>query len=258
MPFDCPPLSSEHASSPAAAAAAAAAIAAAASPAPAPAPAPIAPRWPLSALRGFVGVSGVYTPDDPATLAHFESRGLSRRVVWAIMEAGISGERAEAALRRASPVALLRAAAAELEFDHSVESPVESVDEGGSPGETQWHTAQQVSPAKRTFATLLPRVTLCHGTGDASSPFGQSVSFAAALRDAGLSGVDERYYEGKSHTDPFLEDPILGGKDALLEDVLGLVHAGEGGEEGGGKEWPTYQRMLPLAVVQLARRCTPF
>jgi len=168
-----------------------------------------------------VGVSGVYSPDDPALLDHFESKGLYKEVVWAIMDAGLCGSRAADALPRASPCALLAGAVADF-----------------APG-----------PA----AARLPPVTLCHGECDASSPASQSARFAAALRAAGAPAVSERYYPGKSHTDPFLEDPILGGQDALLEDILDLAHGGP-----PGATWPRFPRMLPRPVIMLARRCIPF
>lgn len=177
-------------------------------------------RWPVSGLAGFVGVSGVYTPDDDALLDHFQAKGLYKEVVWSIMEAGMSGARAAEALPRASPVTLLRADAA---------------------------------TSCALAAPSLPRVTLCHGTADASAPASQSAAFAAALRAAGASSVHERYYPGKSHTDPFLEDPIEGGSDALLEDILGLAHG-----EAAPRIWPRFPRMLPAPLVQLARRCIPF
>ncbi len=181
-----------------------------------------------------MGVSGVYSPHDPALLDHFESKGLYKEIMWAIMEAGLSGARAAEALPRASPVALLSGA---------VLPP-----RGGSG-------ASYAAAA----AALLPCVTLCHGTADASSPASQSAAFAAALRGAGVapSRVEERYYPGKSHTDPFLEDPILGGEDALLQDILALAH-GDAPHGAPPPVWPRFPRMLPRAVVALARRCIPF
>jgi prenylcysteine alpha-carboxyl methylesterase len=187
-----------------------------------------------------VGVSGVYSPDDPLLLEHFESKGLYKEVMWSIMEAGLSGARAATALPRASPVALLLGGVPPPPYGDADAAP-----DGARVGASFADAA----------AALLPPVTLCHGGADASSPASQSARFAAALRSAGALRVEERYYPGKSHTDPFLEDPILGGEDALLEDILTLAH-GAGGPPPGG--WPTFPRMLPRAVVALARRCIPF
>jgi len=168
----------------------------------------------------FVGVSGVYSPDCPALLDHFATKGLDRPIVWAIMEAGLTGKNSEALLR-ASPCALL---------------------EGAVPG---------FDPA--ALAAALPPVLLCHGAADASAPASQSTRLAAALRGAGCAEVTERYYEGKTHTDPFLEDPILGGEDELVADVLRAVYGGH-----AAPPRQVFPRMLPRAVVALARRCTPF
>lgn len=185
-------------------------------PAAAAAAAAAAPRLSPRSFARFVGISGVYTPDDPLLLDHFERRGLDRPLLYAIMEAGLDGRRAAAALPAASPVAQLRA-----------------------PGAAAW-------------AARLPGVTLLHGGADASAPPSQSAALAAALRAAGRppSSVAELYYEGKTHTDPFLEDPVLGGRDVLMEDLLRLV--------GAPPPWPVFRRMQPAASVRLARRCIPF
>jgi prenylcysteine alpha-carboxyl methylesterase len=176
--------------------------------------------WPLSRIAAFVGVSGVYTPDDPELLLHFERQGLSRAVVHAIMEAGLTGARAHEALPRASPASLA------------------------------------LGPLAAAVPSL-PPVMLCHGTADKSAPATQSAAFGAALRASGASHVMERYYQGKSHTDPFLEDPIAGGSDALLEDILTMAFHGQAGA-GAPHAWPVFPRMLPDAIIQMARRCIPF
>ena len=49
-------------------------------------------------------------------------------------------------------------------------------------------------------------------------------------RLAGAPSVTEEYYENKSHTDPIVEDPLLGEADPLLEAVVDLVL---GGAKGG-------------------------
>lgn len=32
-----------------------------------------------------------------------------------------------------------------------------------------------------------------------------------------------KIYEGKSHTQPLIEDPLKGGQDCLMEDILSIV-----------------------------------
>ena len=104
-------------------------------------------RWSPRDLAGFVGISGVYAPDDRALAEHFNRKGLHKEVFWSIMEAGYSGARAEEALPRASPCAMLR----------------------DIPG----------------VASSLPAVLLCHGNADGSAPPSESARFAEALRAAG-------------------------------------------------------------------------
>jgi prenylcysteine alpha-carboxyl methylesterase len=51
----------------------------------------LASAWSPSSLAGFVGVSGVYNPDDQGLVNHFHRRGLHKEVFHSIMEAGYSG-----------------------------------------------------------------------------------------------------------------------------------------------------------------------
>jgi acetyl esterase/lipase len=48
----------------------------------------LASAWSPSSLAGFVGVSGVYNPDDQGLVNHFHRRGLHKEVFHSIMEAG--------------------------------------------------------------------------------------------------------------------------------------------------------------------------
>lgn len=50
--------------------------------------------------------------------------------------------------------------------------------------------------------------------------------------------------------DPFIEDPISGGEDELLDDVLR--------QTGAQPPFPVHARMLPRCVVALARWSIPF
>lgn len=173
--------------------------------------------WSPASLAGFVGISGVYAPDDRRLVEHFNSKGLHREVFWSIMEAGFSGSRAGEALPRASPIAILR-------------------DHGAVPG----------------LAAAQPPVLLCHGSADTSAPPSQSAEFASALRAAGVN-VTERYYPGKTHTDPFVTDPMLGGHDELLEDIVAFVRRGE-----AHVKLPSLPALLPKPLVVIARMMVPF
>jgi len=159
-------------------------------------------EWRPSQIAGFAGISGVYAPDDPRLIEHFHAKGLYREVFYSIMEAGFSGSRAEEALPRASPAAILR----EL-----IESP------GGRSAVAEEH----------------PPVLLCHGRADTSAPPSQSETYAEELRRAGVRGVTERYYEGKTHTDPFVTDPISGGRGRAPGGPGRVRRRRRGGGEGG-------------------------
>uniref|UniRef100_A0A1D1Y103 protein-S-isoprenylcysteine alpha-carbonyl methylesterase n=1 Tax=Anthurium amnicola TaxID=1678845 RepID=A0A1D1Y103_9ARAE len=59
-------------------------------------------------------------------------------------------------------------------------------------------------PSTRHAVSLLPKIFLLHGTGDYSIPAEASKTFADALQSAGAQ-VDLILYEGKTHTDLFLQ-----------------------------------------------------
>ena len=180
--------------------------------------------WSPKHLAGFVGVSGVYSPDDPSLVEHFDRKGLYREVFYAIMEAGFSGSRAFEALPRSSPCAIVR------EF------------ESKEPG---------------VVAETMPPTLLCHGQADTSAPPSESAKFAEALRRCGARRVLEKYYPGKTHTDPFVTDPILGGRDTLTEDIARFVRGGDG-EDGAFAEGEASPPLLPRALVAVARTMVPF
>lgn len=169
--------------------------------------------WSPGSISKFIGISGVYAPDDAALIEHFHRQGLYKNVFWSIMEAGFTGSRAAEALPRSSPVSMLR----EREVRDSVH--------------------------------ILPPVMLCHGEADASAPPEQSRAFATALRAAGVK-VDEKYYAGKTHTDPFVTDPILG-RDILLDDIANSIF--------GKRVAPFDEKpLMPRVFVALARKVVPF
>ena len=170
--------------------------------------------WSPAAISRFIGISGVYAPDDAALIEHFHRQGLYKNVFWSIMEAGFTGARAAEALPRASPVSITR------------ERDV------------------------RRNVRIVPPVMLCHGDADTSAPPEQSKMFAHALRSIGIS-VDERYYPNKTHTDPFVTDPILG-RDVLLDDITDSIF---------GRKLPSFvdeRPLVPKLFVDVARKFVPF
>lgn len=115
-----------------------------------------------------------------------------------------------------------------------------------------------LTPAFRRAVPLLPPITLYHGTADYSIPHVSSVAFAVALRLVGAR-VNTVFYPDKTHTDLFLQDPMRGGKDELLADMISLIH--ENDEEAraeGVKEAHCCQRLVPEFLLQLARLVSPF
>uniref|UniRef100_A0A0E0MZV5 protein-S-isoprenylcysteine alpha-carbonyl methylesterase n=1 Tax=Oryza rufipogon TaxID=4529 RepID=A0A0E0MZV5_ORYRU len=70
---------------------------------------------------------------------------------------------------------------------------------------------------------LLPPIVLMHGTEDYSIPSSASQTFADVLQQAGAQ-AKLQLYEGKTHTDIFIQDPLRGGRDPLVEDVLSIIH----------------------------------
>ncbi|KAJ0985809.1 hypothetical protein J5N97_004165 [Dioscorea zingiberensis] len=78
----------------------------------------------------------------------------------------------------------------------------------------------------RHAVSLLPPIILFHGTSDYSIPSNASETFADALQTAGVQ-AKLVLYEGKTHTDLFLQDPLRGGRDELLEDIISVIHAGD-------------------------------
>lgn len=146
-----------------------------------------------------------------------------------------------------------------------------------SPVEVARAWAQQ----GRLHARHLPPTLLVHGTGDKSCPSSNAVDLEAALRAAGSETLGVRLYEGKSHTDPIIEDPI-GGNDPLIQDLAVLVLSdspaetvellGASGSPGAFSPEEaklsllkrnllpsTFQsRMLPAPLIRLARKVNPF
>ncbi|KAG0598468.1 hypothetical protein M758_12G076400 [Ceratodon purpureus] len=113
-------------------------------------------------------------------------------------------------------------------------------------------------PTFKKAVPLLPPITLFHGTGDYSIPHEASEAFADALRSVGAQ-VNTVLYPDKTHTDLFLQDPMRGGKDELLADILAVVHAND--EEARAEDVKNAyfrRRLVPEILLQLARRVSPF
>ncbi|GAB4828937.1 Probable isoprenylcysteine alpha-carbonyl methylesterase icmel1 [Ancistrocladus abbreviatus] len=112
-------------------------------------------------------------------------------------------------------------------------------------------------PNNRNAVSLLPSIILFHGNADYSIPPDASKSFAETLRRLGVK-AESVLYEGKTHTDLFLQDPMRGGQDDMFEDVVAIIHAGD--EEALSKDAvaPPRKRLVPEFMLKWARAVSPF
>lgn len=112
-------------------------------------------------------------------------------------------------------------------------------------------------PNIRTAVSRLPPVILFHGTADYSIPSDASKNFAETLGRAGVN-AEAILYKGKTHTDLFLQDPMRGGKDDMLEDLVGYIHAADPEARAKDAAAPPRRRMVPEYMLKLARAVSPF
>ncbi|PNH06804.1 putative isoprenylcysteine alpha-carbonyl methylesterase ICMEL2 [Tetrabaena socialis] len=125
-------------------------------------------------------------------------------------------------------------------------------------------------------AALLPYVLLVHGTADKTVPAEGSARLSEALQAAGARSSRCLLVPGKTHTAFLLEDPMRGGRDMLMDTVLGAVRgAGADGRDGdsggvvvsGGREqreaaqqqpYHVYGTLCPGWLCDLAGWVCPF
>ncbi|KAH6823192.1 alpha/beta-Hydrolases superfamily protein [Perilla frutescens var. hirtella] len=112
-------------------------------------------------------------------------------------------------------------------------------------------------PNTRHAVSLLPPIILFHGTDDYSIPSEASTSFAETLRNSGAQS-QSILYEGKTHTDLFLQDPMRGGRDDMFEDLIALIHAGDAEALARDVSAPPRRRLVPECMLRLARKVSPF
>jgi prenylcysteine alpha-carboxyl methylesterase len=98
----------------------------------------------------------------------------------------------------------------------------------------------------------LPPCHLFHGTKDRAVPHHISIEFAEKLEKLFKTTCTLKLYEGKTHTDLILEDP-LSGKDPLLHDIISLIH-----EESISFEQFSRKPLNPRPCISLARWINPF
>ncbi|XP_075498680.1 isoprenylcysteine alpha-carbonyl methylesterase ICME-like isoform X1 [Primulina tabacum] len=113
------------------------------------------------------------------------------------------------------------------------------------------------NPSSKNAISLLPRIVLFHGTSDYSIPSDASKMFVETLQKEGVR-ADLILYDGKTHTDLFLQDPLRGGKDKLFDDLVALIHADD--EEALARDAlaPPKRRFVPEILLRLGRQVSPF
>ncbi|XP_047074489.1 probable isoprenylcysteine alpha-carbonyl methylesterase ICMEL1 [Lolium rigidum] len=111
--------------------------------------------------------------------------------------------------------------------------------------------------AVRSAVPLLPHIILLHGTSDCSMPCAESEAFLDALQQRGAK-VDLFLYEGKTHTDLFLQDPLRGGRDKMLEEIVATIHKDDPSESTQDLAVPVARRLVPEFMLMLAGRVSPF
>ena len=106
-------------------------------------------------------------------------------------------------------------------------------------------------------ALILPPMILFHGAADFSIPSYSSKQFADALKKVGVR-AELILYDGKTHTDSFIHDPLRGGKDDLFDQIVTFIHSGD--DEALAKDAiaPPRRRLVPEFLLKLAHQISPF
>lgn len=112
-------------------------------------------------------------------------------------------------------------------------------------------------PSIREAVSLLPPLYLFHGTADYSIPSDASKTFCNALQKVGAK-AELILYEGKSHTDLFLQDPLRGGKDELFDNIVSVIHADDKEALAKDAMAPPRRRLVPEILLKLAHSVSPF
>ncbi|XP_042453209.1 probable isoprenylcysteine alpha-carbonyl methylesterase ICMEL1 [Zingiber officinale] len=112
-------------------------------------------------------------------------------------------------------------------------------------------------PSIKHVVALMPPIILFHGTSDKSIPSNSSEKFVHTLKDVGAK-ANFVMYDGKTHTDLFLQDPLRGGRDELLEDIIKAIYAGDEVECANLALTPLPRRLVPEFMLKLAHKISPF
>ncbi|CAM8984919.1 unnamed protein product [Rhodiola kirilowii] len=109
----------------------------------------------------------------------------------------------------------------------------------------------------KKVVSILPRMIIFHGTIDKSIPQDASQSFVSTLKRVGAQ-AELVLFEGKSHTDLFLQDPLRGGKDELFDYLVDVIHESDPEAKAKDAIAPPRRRMVPEILLKLAHDVSPF
>ncbi|XP_008457188.2 isoprenylcysteine alpha-carbonyl methylesterase ICME-like isoform X2 [Cucumis melo] len=112
-------------------------------------------------------------------------------------------------------------------------------------------------PKIEDAVSLLPHFILFHGTADYSIPLDSCKSFAEVLERIGVK-VETVLYKGKTHTDLFVQDPMRGGKDQLVEDLIFIIHENDRDAFARNPMARQRRRLVPELLLKLACTVSPF
>nr|GEU98042.1 probable isoprenylcysteine alpha-carbonyl methylesterase ICMEL2 [Tanacetum cinerariifolium] len=99
--------------------------------------------------------------------------------------------------------------------------------------------------------SILPHVLLFHGTEDLSIPPDASLSFVDTLKRVG-AWTELILFNGKTHTDLFVQDPLRGGKDELFCYIVDYKHAVDVDSLAKVAMTPPRERLCPEILLKLA------
>ncbi|KAK9052502.1 hypothetical protein SSX86_029131 [Deinandra increscens subsp. villosa] len=106
-------------------------------------------------------------------------------------------------------------------------------------------------PGARNAVSLLPHIVLFHGTGDFSIPPDSSITFVDTLKRVGAR-AELILYQGKTHTDLFIQDALRGGKEELFDYIVDYLHAGDAEALANDAMAPPRKRLCPEPLLKLA------
>ncbi|XP_024974232.1 probable isoprenylcysteine alpha-carbonyl methylesterase ICMEL2 [Cynara cardunculus var. scolymus] len=112
-------------------------------------------------------------------------------------------------------------------------------------------------PSAKNAVSHLPHIVLFHGTEDFSIPPDASINFINALKRVGAR-AELILYDGKTHTDLFIQDALRGGKEELFDYIVDYLHTGDSEALANDAMAPPRKRLCPELLLKLAGLVSPF